>query len=901
MHNFEKSFFEQLLPSANMYYAHLPPTEQDEREAELLSMHSGLVASYAQKIAEFHGLNKVIDDLIKNSIPENFVNKQLLAEIVDKLFWQAIAFHDLGKLNHVFQKNRMNNNAAILKVQHSFQSQHSIISVYLFLAIFFKELLKQELHDSEQIFICNVALYLSYPIYRHHSKFLEQAQNEDIWDNENLFALSPYLSLLNIKFSEEQIEQFHAFFLSNANFNFFFDRFNENFFETGSPFPIYALIKLNYSLLTASDYLATAHYMNGWKEMLLDFGVIDESLKNKIYRNAQNSKSYNKTIFDALKRGEKIEPEKCKEANNTNLNTLRKYLAMEVIENIRNNIGKKLFYIEAPTGGGKTNISILALAELLKEDKSIKKAFYVFPFTTLITQTYKTLKDTLGLQDYELAEIHSKAPFQVRNNENETYDYKNYLDNLFMNYPITLLSHVHFFDVLKTNDKEMNYLLHRFANSVVIIDEIQSYLPKTWDRIIYFVVNYAKYFNMKFIIMSATLPKIGDIINEKNLANDFVYLISDKNVYFQNPNFSRRITFDYSLLKWEKPKKENLPCYLNNLKDFLLTKSSEYSLNNKIHRNSVFTIIEFIFKKTASEFYTLLSSNNVFFDEILLLSGTILEPRRKQVISYLKSEEAREKKILLICTQVVEAGVDIDMDIGFKDKSIIDSEEQLAGRINRNVNKKECALYLFNCNPENKLYGDDDRYRIMREDFNQEEYESILQSKDFDRLYATIIQKIKKRNGSDYIENIKKVYWDIQTLNFSNVNNSLKIVNQQNISVFVPLEIERSLLFDFDHIIKEFQIPCINNIISGKDVWEYYENIVKDQNESFVRNRIKIKKLQGLMSSFIFSVFPNSNDYLTLKTYGEEKCGFLYLENYKDIYSFQDGINTEKLKDSYFI
>mgnify|MGYP000335079520 CR=1 FL=1 len=84
-----------------------------------------------------------------------------------------------------------------------------------------------------------------------------------------------------------------------------------------------------------------------------------------------------------------------------------------------------------------------------------------------------------------------------------------------------------------------------------------------------------------------------------------------------------------------------------------------------------------------------------FFDEIYLLSGTILEPRRKEIIENLKTSEYRKMRVLLISTQVVEAGVDIDMDLGFKDKSIIDSEEQLAGRINRNVRKQSCKLYVF--------------------------------------------------------------------------------------------------------------------------------------------------------------------------------------------------------------
>lgn len=895
MQNFDISFFEKLIPKVNEYFAHLPKLEQHSKKPELLAEHSAMVMAYTQRIIEVHHLNEIIEKLINDSIPDNLGNKQLLAETIQKLFWLGIAFHDFGKLNQGFQRNRMHNEANLLKVKHSFQNQHSVISVYLFLALFFEEFLKMKLSDEEQIFICNIALYLSYPIYKHHSSSIEQVQDDKNWNNTDLFTLSPYLSLINHRLNVEQIEDFHTYFLGNANFNFLFEHFNESIFNTENAFPLYALVKLNYSLLTASDYLATAHYMNDWKSMLTDFGVLDNDLKETIIKNAQTRKTYNKVVYEAIQEGKYLDPNNYMEQCNKNLNILRRCIAMEVVGNVRKNADKNLFYIEAPTGGGKTNVSMLALSELLSANESLQKVFYVFPFTTLITQTYQSLKDTLGLDDGELAEVHSKAAIQTGKYEN---DYLNYLDGLFMNYPITLLSHIRFFDVLKTNEKETNYLLHRLSNSIVIIDEIQSYSPITWDKIVYFIANYAKYFNMKFIIMSATLPKIGNIIDRKWLSDDFVYLISDKSKFFQNPNFCNRVKFDYSLLEWEKPNKNEIENYLERLCQTVFDKSREYALSNCKYPNSIFTIVEFIFKKTASEFYSMSNSNNNFFDEILLLSGTILEPRRKQIIDKFKSDETRKKRILLITTQVVEAGVDIDMDLGFKDKSIIDSEEQLAGRINRNINKSECTLYIFDCNEEKTLYKDDDRYRIMREIDN--EYETILKQKDFDRLYQLIIQKIKERNHSKYIVNIQDLFDSMARLDFRGVNNSLKIINQKNVSIFVPLKIDIHLITKNMSTLEELYIPY-STTLNGIDVWNKYVAIIQNQDEDFIKNKIKMKKLQSLMSLFTFSIFPNGNDYGTLCTYGKEEYGFLYLETFKEIYSLENGINTECFSESIFL
>ncbi|MCR5554129.1 MAG: CRISPR-associated helicase Cas3' [Bacteroidales bacterium] len=905
MELFDKAYFDNLFgEQSTQYFAHLPKPEQTGRKPELLSEHSALTMDYAHTLAKANGLNDIIESLVNESIPTNLHNKQLLAKTINKWFWRAIAFHDLGKINHLFQRDRMKNDATILHVKHNFESQHSIISAYLYLSIFFSEFLTLDLLDEEQIFLSNVVLYMSYPIKQHHSTSLNNCQNIDTWgekDNginicrKDIEILCAYMPCVQCLLNKEQINCFHDNFLGNSDF--LFEHFNEDVFEQKCGFPLYSLVKLLYSLLTASDYLATAHYMNDWSQMPNDFGLITDDLRQKIIDNAHSTKSYNKKTFDDLDAGIVYSPDDYKERSGKNLNILRETLAMEVIKNSRQNHDKRLFYIEAPTGSGKTNTSMLALSELLAYNPSIQKVFYVFPFTTLITQTYKSMKDTLGLSDGEIVEFHSKS---AKNTGKYEDDYLNYLDALFLNIPIVLLSHVSFFDALKTNSKDHNYLLQRMAHSVVVIDEVQSYSPAIWDKMVYFISNYAEYFDMRFVVMSATLPKIGDLIETEHLKNKFAYLVNDKNKYFQNPNFCNRVEFDYSLLETKRPDKDSLDEYLEDLCDFVSKQSQDYADNNPDNPNSVLTVIEFIFKKTASQFCSLAHSMNTCFDEILLLSGTILEPRRKQIINALKAQEYRTKKVLLITTQVVEAGVDIDMDLGFKDKSLIDSEEQLAGRINRNANKKICKLFLFDCNTEKTLYGSDDRFKFTKE-ISLSEYQNILNNKDFDFLYKKVLEHIMKRNRSVFTVNMQDLYGDVAHMDYPKVNNSFSIINQQNTTVFVPLQIDSDLLDEsFSSIIKDLDIES-SDTISGLDVWNAYKEIVLSEDEDFILNRIKLNKIRVLMSLFTFSVFPNSKEENTLKMYGLEEFGYLYLESYKEIYSFENGINTDKFYESNFL
>ncbi|MFA5535197.1 MAG: hypothetical protein WDA19_11920 [Mariniphaga sp.] len=122
---------------------------------------------------------------------------------------------------------------------------------------------------------------------------------------------------------------------------------------------------------------------------------------------------------------------------------------------------------------------------------------------------------------------------------NAIFSFADVRDNLFVNNPVCVTSLIRFFDILKGNHKESNYLLHLLCNSIVVIDELQTYNPKHWDKILFFIENYASLFNMRFIIMSATLPKI-DALSE-TAQGKFVNLTLNKKQYFINKNFSDRI------------------------------------------------------------------------------------------------------------------------------------------------------------------------------------------------------------------------------------------------------------------------------------------------------------------------------------------------------------------------
>lgn len=886
-----------LLKDADNYLAHTPRLA--DQKPETLFQHLNLVQHYLEKLVVSNHLDDTINYLVDSYLNSVELNSEGIANFIKKLFVYSICYHDHGKVNENFQVEKMRNKRFSSK-ENQIGTEHSTLSGF----IFFNHLIDEVFNfkGKEQYCGFTLCVLFSFGIYRHHSFALE----DDYWSKiiqevRKSDALKEYLTLFKKHLNPKTtaiVSHIETLKKKKA-----FDAYEISF-------PLYQLLRLNFSLLTASDYLATNEYMN--RMPIDDFGVLQQSRINTIIKRVQEEdwvneslekRNFNKKTYQELTT---LSFDKPKEKSNQNLNLLRQQMATEAILNLRKGIDKNIFYLEAPTGGGKTNISMLLTLELLKKHKNLNKVYYVFPFTTLIDQTYQSIKSSLDLSDQEIIALHSKSALNS-NGEDDTYgeNKKNYVNNLFVNYPFCMLSHIRFFDVLKTNIKEQNYILHRLANSVVVIDELQTYAPKHWDKVMYFIKNYAKYYNIRFIIMSATLPKIGSLEIEGIKNDEISYLLPNaKKDYFQNTNFLNRVAFDFSLING----KSKLP----NIAEMVLSESINYAKidgGETKPKGSVYTIIEFIFKQSATLFKQEIErTHNDFFDKIFVLSGTILHHRRKHIINFLKRTENREKRILLITTQVVEAGVDIDMDLGFKDTSLLDSDEQLAGRINRNVNKENCQLFLFNHNSESVIYGKDLRFDLTKKlTFDERKY--ILESKNFDSLYQKVIEFKNTRNQDNNFENLEDYISYVEQLKFRSVNDKFQLIEQENFSCFIPMEIpvqieseienEKEDIFTKNELdfLEKFNIfPTPENKVCGEQVFDLYLTIIHHQ-QSFLDKQIQLKQLQSILSKYVLSLFATEKikqKLIPFMDVEKSEFGYFYMEDWRSFYDESSGVDESK-------
>jgi len=912
---------DDLLANAEKYLAHIPKSEDTPvKKAETLGKHLDLVLSCTKKICSLHGLDATVDRLTRQVVHLfQFDDPAMASEWILTFFVNTIAFHDFGKANEYFQLDRMQNQDSLFKgvFPEIFTPRygHSELGGYIFTVYHLEKIRVEVPSTSDQKKLSILAFLFSNIILLHHSSRLEQPQLRLTRSQFIKFRgqLNHYLQLYKgfpkVEVSEKYFENIEGVLRMLT--------------KKSTDFALFALLRLNFSLLTASDYMATWQYSN---EMEISteqqWGVFSEVKRAALIQAAHSSKEYNVNAYNFFE-NKKYIVQHLTEPNGENLNLLRTEMIFEMLHQLEQNIDRRLFYLEAPTGGGKTNLSMLAVVELLHINPELNKVFYVFPFTTLITQTHISIMETLLLNEDDIALLHSRAGFQIltqkgndNSEANEDGNYgdkkRDYLHNLFVLYPFTLLTHIRFFDILKSDRKDDIYLIHRLANSVVVLDELQSYPPKQWDKMLFLLNEYSQYFNIRFILMSATLPRLDKIEAVRRSVNESLPMVIDllpnPRRYFLNPNFKDRVTFRFNLLG----DTGNDEISLSELAKIVLEKS-QYRAALPDSKGRVFTIVEFIFKKSATAFKFELEKSNIFFDEVLVLSGTILESRRREIIALLKRhQKSNDKKVLLVTTQVVEAGVDIDMDLGFKNISLIDSDEQLAGRVNRNINKINCEVWLFKVNEPGIIYNQDLRLKVMRE-MTLEERQKVLEDKDFEKLYNRVFTKIEELNSSELVENFKNDYLPLfQSLNFQGVHENFKLINQQTISVFVPLMLPLKFENEIDGQEENFSVNEMqylektgiyvkNNMqVDGALVWRHYKDLCenKEKPKDFIVNKIERKTLQGILSKFTFSIFESPKNRTGLGSYCDPEENFdnyFYLSRHFDLYSLESGLDETKL------
>lgn len=837
---------EDIIVKPELFYAHCD--RDNGKKPELLKEHVDRCYHYFEELWEHKNFKAIFENFQKELAPE-------LSDEGIKLFYSLIVnviiFHDYGKINPRFQSITMKNTLKKWTVIDCLEgTNHSMLSAAIYLDYFYEKIQESPLSKDEKNIIHVFMLANAYVITRHHGNlsgfeaFLEEFQpNRQLADIFSCMNQGDFMEVYHGPFCKRDR---HMMNMPRQN-----TRIYHSFLEKQSSHAgLYTYIRFLFSVLVSCDYYATSEYDNGIQ--MSAFGTIE---------NTEFATQYEQS--ERVKQIRRLNPESCVD-DKKDINILRNRMFYEAEQTLLKNKDTNIAFIEAPTGAGKSNLAMNCSLKLL--DKNINKIFYVYPFNTLVEQNYDTLEKIYGQTDIfkSIAVINSITPIPLNGTrkfwenldkeENEKFYQKALLDRQFLNYPFILTTHVNLFQIMFGCEREAAISFYQLAGSVVVLDEIQSYKNVLWTEIMMFLQCYSKLLNMKIIIMSATLPKLDMLTgNHEKVVN----LIENPEKYFQDARFKKRVALSYELLYPDK-KTEMEELYAHVL--------GQAQNGRKI-------LMEFITKTSAEMFYHMLAESGREDLQVFCMTGDDNQIDRKRILREMDTAD-QDKAVILVATQVVEAGIDIDMDIGYKDISKLDSEEQFIGRINRNF-KRNGVVYFFDMDNESGIYKED--YRVdTAYTLRKDEMKQLLADKNFGKYYDYILKGIRKYRNDRKNENGIEAFVDkVKKLDFVWISQKMKLIDNNDdwkMSVYFA----RAITTDN------------GEIIDGKQVWERYRELLSDMTMNYAKKQVLLSEVKSKMSYFIYQIkIDNSLDY-------NDRIGEFYLIEDAEQYFENGRLNTDK-------
>ncbi len=310
-----------------------------------------------------------------------------------------------------------------------------------------------------------------------------------------------------------------------------------------------------------------------------------------------------------------------------------------------------IFELTVPTGGGKTLSSMaFALNHAIKH--GMERVIYVIPYTSIIEQNAKVFREAFGELGYAVVEHHSNFDPEKAHLEGEDLTrYELATEN--WDAPIIVTTNVQFFESLFDYHPSHCRKIHNIANSVVIFDEVQALPTEFLLPIIEAIRELADNYHTTVVLCTATQPALG-----------------------RRPDFpGLDIKPDHKIIR----EPQRLYEQLKRVEYFNIGELSRNQLVERIaeHPQALCVVNT---REDAKEIFLALKEKA---DEVFHLSARMCPRHRSEVLERIRERLKSGKRTLVVSTQLIEAGVDIDFPVVFRALAGLDSIIQAAGRCNR--------------------------------------------------------------------------------------------------------------------------------------------------------------------------------------------------------------------------
>ncbi len=423
---------------------------------------------------------------------------------------------------------------------------------------------------------------------------------------------------------------------------------------------------------------------------------------------------------------------------------------------LRKALGPKgLYTLTVPTGGGKT-ISSLAFALRHAVEHGMRRVIYAIPYTSIIEQNAEVFRHILGNEN--VLEHHSNL-VEPDEEENETKEQKKLkLATENWDAPVIITTNVQFFESLFANRTSRCRKLHNIVNSVVIFDEAQmiprDYLQPCICAISELVANYG----CTAVLCSATQPALQGLFPPGMKSVELCENIPELYRNFRRTTFLRAGEKDDETLAQELGSQKQALCIVNT-------------------------------KKHAQVLYARLKRDGTFH-----LSTLMTPSHRKRKLDEIRQRLKNGETCRVVSTSLIEAGVDVDFPLVYREEAGLDSEIQAAGRCNREGKRpaEQSRVVLFR--PEQAYCGHlPDSLQLPAEvgRLVAEKYADLASPEAircyFKTMYHVSGEKLDKKKITDQLEDGAANNFSFP---FAKIADQFRFIEEDTVSILIPKEKE---------------------------------------------------------------------------------------------------------------
>lgn len=342
----------------------------------------------------------------------------------------------------------------------------------------------------------------------------------------------------------------------------------------------------------------------------------------------------------------------------------------------------------SPVGSGKTTA---VMAHLLNEAirRNARRVFVVLPFTNIIKQSVDVYREALVLPGEDpkevVAELHHRADFQSV--EARAY-------NAQWRAPIIVTTAVAFFETIATNRPAALRRLHELPGSVIFVDEAHAalpvkLLPVTWHWMQVLADEWSCY----WVLASGSLVEFWNIKEISERERGVPQLVGNDLKNRLESYENHRI--QYPVIE-ESLSREDLIAKIK------ASPGPRLVIMNTVQ--SAATIASDLIQSYGGDI-----EKPRTCDRVLHLSTALTPEDREATVEAVKTrlDPNRKNSIdndwTLVATSCVEAGVDFSFHTGFREVSSLLSLLQAAGRIGRNGEYPDAAIWSFSMQEDRYL------------------------------------------------------------------------------------------------------------------------------------------------------------------------------------------------------